>query len=123
MLPAKLVFWPVDSVQRAEDAGNLIQNVVPAIRQAAGMVENITKSCSEQVNGAEQIKDAVIQLNQITQQNSAASEEASAASDELSSQAKKMQEMVNQFKLKEDTSGLRDEFGSTKRIAYHPAGF
>ena len=112
-----------DSVQRAEDAGNLIQNVVPAIRQAAGMVENITKSCSEQVNGAEQIKDAVIQLNQITQQNSAASEEASAASDELSSQAKKMQEMVNQFKLKEDTSGLRDEFGSTKRIAYHPAGF
>ena len=113
-----------DSVNRAEDAGNLIQNVVPAIREAAEMVENITHSCSEQVNGAEQIKDAVIQLNQITQQNSSASEEASAASEELSSQAQKMQRMVNQFKLKEDEnrSHHRDQ-DSAKRIDYRPMNF
>lgn len=108
-----------DSVTRAEHAGNLIQNVVPAIREAANMVENITHSCSEQVNGAEQIKDAVVQLNQITQQNSAASEEASAASDELSSQAQQMQEMVNQFKLSEDDSAARYHHkDTTKRIGY-----
>ena len=113
-------------MKRAEDAGNLIQNVVPAIREAATMVENITQSCSEQVNGAEQIKDAVIQLNQITQQNSAASEEASAASDELSSQAQKMQQMVNQFKLKEDERASHhrnQDHDSAKRIDYRPTNF
>ncbi|MEW6234611.1 MAG: methyl-accepting chemotaxis protein [Candidatus Omnitrophota bacterium] len=88
-----------ESVAQAENAGKLIQEVVPAIRNAAQLVQEIAASCAEQSSGAEQIRTAIGQLDQITQSNSATSEEAASASEELSSQAMAMQEMVSQFKI------------------------
>lgn len=90
-----------NSVAQAENAGNLIQQVVPAIQQAAELVQEITATCSEQSNGAGQIQSAVMQLDQVTQQNSATSEESASASEELSAQAQAMMEMVSRFRIDE----------------------
>ncbi|MFH1737916.1 MAG: methyl-accepting chemotaxis protein [bacterium] len=91
-----------NSVQGAEEAGQLIQRIVPDIQKTAELVEEITMACQEQSSGANQIREAVSTLDQVTQQNSATSEETAAASEELSSQAQVMQEMVSRFKIGSD---------------------
>lgn len=91
-----------NSVAQAEKAGNLIQKVVPDIQQTAELVQEISAACTEQSTGAEQINQAVIQLDQVTQQNSASSEESAAASEELAAQAQNMQTMVARFRIGND---------------------
>ena len=88
-----------ESVFQAEKAGSLIQNVVPAIQDASERVKGINQSCDEQSNGANQIKNAILQLDEITRQNSATSEESASASGELTSQAQFLQEMIKRFHL------------------------
>ncbi len=87
------------SVKGAEQAGELIREIVPDIRKTAEYVEEITIACQEQSSGANEIRQAVGSLDQVTQQNSATSEETAAASEELSSQAQAMQDMVARFKI------------------------
>ncbi|MFH1743170.1 MAG: methyl-accepting chemotaxis protein, partial [bacterium] len=87
------------SVDRAEKAGQLIQQVVPDIQKTSELVEEITLASREQSSGANQIRETVSTLDQVTQQNSATSEETAAASEELSGQAQTMQEMVSRFKI------------------------
>ncbi len=94
-----------DSVVQAERAGNLIQNVVPAIKKAAEMVQEINMACNEQSNGATQIRQAIGQLDEVTQQNSAASEESASASEELASQAQFLQETVSRFRVSHNRKG------------------
>ncbi len=94
-----------NSVQAAEEAGQLIQQIVPDIQKTANMVEEITMACGEQSGGADQIRQAVATLDQVTQQNSSTSEETAAASEELSSQAQSMQEMVSRFKISTNGNG------------------
>ncbi len=88
-----------NSVSRAEEAGERIQKVVPAIQNASKLVQEITAACAEQSNGAAQIRSAVEQLDQVTQQNSATSEECASASEELSAQAQSLQNMIGRFKI------------------------
>ncbi len=88
-----------DSVDSAENAGNLIQEAVPAIQNASQLVQEIASACEEQSSGANQIRNAVTQLDQVTQQNSSTSEESASASEELSAQAQSLQQLVSRFKI------------------------
>ncbi len=95
------------SVERAERAGQIIQQVVPDIQKTSTLVEEITMACQEQSSGADQIRQAVTTLDQVTQQNSSTSEETAASSEELSGQAQNMQEMVSRFKIGTNGNGKR----------------
>ncbi len=88
-----------NSVVRAEKAGELIQKMVPDIQKTANLMEEINMSCQEQSSGANQIRQAVNALDQVTQQNSASSEETASASEELDAQAQILQELVAKFKI------------------------
>ncbi len=105
-----------DSVKQAENAGELIRNVVPAIQKSAEWVQDITAACEEQSNSANQINNALKQLDQVTQQNSATSEESASASEELSTQAQSLQDMINQFKI---GNGHRN--GNGHSFQHHPS--
>ncbi len=89
-----------DSVQRAEAAGQVIQNLVPSIQKASEMVVKIAEACEKQANESEQITNAVEQLDEATQQNSATSEESASASEELSSQAQMLSSLINRFRIR-----------------------
>ncbi|MFH1737912.1 MAG: methyl-accepting chemotaxis protein, partial [bacterium] len=83
----------IDGLSRSsEDLGAKIKNT-------ARLVQEIAAACAEQSCGSDQIRQAVVALDTVTQQNSATSEETAAASEELSSQAQAMQEMVARFKI------------------------
>lgn len=87
------------SVSVAEQAGQLLEKLVPDIQRTAQLVQEISAASAEQTTGTEQINMALQQLDQVIQQNAAASEEMASSAEELSSQAQSMAATVSYFKL------------------------
>jgi methyl-accepting chemotaxis protein len=89
------------SVKVAERAGDLLAKILPDVQRTSELVQEISAASREQDTGAQQINKAVLQLDQVIQQNAAAAEETSSTSEELASQAQAMQEMIAFFKIEE----------------------
>jgi methyl-accepting chemotaxis protein len=88
-----------NTLKTAQEAGEMLQRLVPDIKRTAELVEEITAACREQDVGASQINQAIQQLDKVTQQNASASEEVSATSEELSTQAELLQSTIAYFRL------------------------
>jgi methyl-accepting chemotaxis protein len=93
-----------DTVKASQEAGVMLTQLVPGIKRAAELVEEISAASREQDVGATQINQAIQQLDQVTQQNAAASEEVSSTSEELSAQAERLQEVISFFRIDLDSS-------------------
>lgn len=87
------------NVQLAERAGQLLNEMVPAITKTSELVQEIAAASIEQSGGLGQVNSAMNQMSQITQQNAAASEELAATSEEMSGQARHLQQLVAFFKV------------------------
>ncbi|RZL03060.1 MAG: HAMP domain-containing protein [Rubrivivax sp.] len=87
------------SVELAETAGHLLDQMVPNIKKTSDLVQEITAASEEQSSGVSQINSAVGQLSQTTQQNASSSEELAATAEEMSSQAEQLQQAMSFFKL------------------------
>lgn len=85
------------SVEVAEKAGTMLNEMVPDIQRTAELVQEISASSKEQDTGADQINKAIQQLDQVIQQNASASEEMASTSEELSSQAAQLQDSIAFF--------------------------
>ncbi len=96
----------VDSVDIAQQAGSLLDQIVPNIQKNAQLVQEIAAASQEQNAGAEQINAAIQQLNQVVQQNAAASEEMASTSEELANQAVRLQETISYFRLDENNTSF-----------------
>ena len=94
-----------DTVKAAQEAGEMLQRLVPDIRKTAELVSEISAACREQDVGASQINEAIQQLDKVTQQNAGASEQMSATSEELAAQAEELQTSIAFFRT--DTTGGR----------------
>ncbi|WP_420265884.1 methyl-accepting chemotaxis protein [Candidatus Magnetominusculus dajiuhuensis] len=92
------------SVSIAEQAGTMLNKLVPDIRKTADLVQEITAASNEQNTGAEQINKAIQQLDQVIQQNASAAEQMASTSEELSSQSEQMQATIAYFKTGEGTT-------------------
>jgi methyl-accepting chemotaxis protein len=88
-----------DTVKASQEAGVMLTQLVPGIKRAAELVEEISAASREQDVGASQINQAIQQLDLVTQQNASASEEVSSTSDELSAQAERLQEVISFFRI------------------------
>jgi methyl-accepting chemotaxis protein len=89
----------VTSVGMAEKAGRLLDEIVPATKNTADLVQEITVASEEQTTGVAQINTAMNQINQITQQNASASEELAATAQEMSGQAAQLQRVMGFFRI------------------------
>ncbi|MFJ3044447.1 methyl-accepting chemotaxis protein [Herbaspirillum chlorophenolicum] len=87
------------SMELAERAGGLLDNMLPAIQRTADLVDDISFSAREQNSGLVQINVAIGQISQAAQLNAAASEELSATSEEMSTQALNLRELMRYFSL------------------------
>ena len=88
-----------DSVGLSEQAGALLDEIVPSIQKAADLVQEINAASDEQASGVGQINNAMEQLNKITQQNASSSEQLAATSEEMSGQAEQLAQLMSFFKL------------------------
>jgi methyl-accepting chemotaxis protein len=93
------------SVELAERAGSLLDQMVPNIRKTSDLVQEITAASEEQSAGVGQINAAVSQMSQTTQQNASSSEELAATAEEMSSQAEQLQQAMAFFRLDGSAGG------------------
>jgi len=87
------------SVEVAENAGEMLNRIIPDIQKTAELVQEIAESSNEQDAGANQINAAIQQLDGVIQQNASASEEMASTSEELSGQSQAMQSTMGFFKI------------------------
>ena len=86
-------------VQLVEQAGSAMGDIVASVRRVTDIIGEITAASGEQSQGIGEVNTAVIQLDQMTQQNAALVEESSAAADSLRDQAVLLTDVVGGFKL------------------------
>ncbi|MBN2890666.1 MAG: cache domain-containing protein [Bacteroidales bacterium] len=83
----------------SKEAGEKLNKIIPEIIKSAQLVENIIVANREQSTSIESINNAILQLVEITNENSAASEEMSASAEELEAQAEQLKETISIFKI------------------------
>ncbi len=83
----------------ATTAGKDMDAVIAAIGRVASIMGDIRGATREQSDGVNQVKDAIVQLDEVTRQNSQMVEEASAATGVLDLQAQAVAKALEVFKL------------------------
>ena len=90
----------VDNGSRlVEQAGSTMSEVVASVRRVTDVVAEISAASHEQSDGIEQINQAIVQMDEVTQQNAALVEQAAAAAQSLQEQSVRLSETVGVFKL------------------------
>ncbi len=88
-----------DSVEIAEKAGERLDELVPRIRKASELTQEVSAASSEQAAGVSQMTKAVSSVDQVTQRNASAAEELASAAEELSAQASTLHQLAAYFKF------------------------
>ncbi len=93
-----------DSVDKVEvgaklvdEAGNTMDEIVTAVKQVTDIMAEIATASMEQSSGIGQVSQAIIQMDEVTQQNAALVEEAAAAAESLEEQADNLSVSVSVF--------------------------
>jgi methyl-accepting chemotaxis protein len=98
-----LIGASVDKVEAGSrlvaDAGSTMGEIVASVQRVTDMIGEITAAASEQSEGIGQVNTAVVQLDQMTQQNAALVEQSSAAAESLKDQAARLAQVVGTFRL------------------------
>ncbi len=95
-----------DSVSKVEsgttqvnEAGASMREILSAIKRVSDLIAEISAASDEQTSGIEQVNQAIIQMDDVTQQNAALVEEAAAAAESLEEQAQSLARAVSVFQL------------------------
>jgi methyl-accepting chemotaxis protein len=87
------------SAAAAKEIKELIADSVDSVRRVSDVITEITEAGREQAMGIEQVNQAIIQMDGVTQQNAALVEQAAAAADSLQEQAAGLAQLVSRFVL------------------------
>jgi len=79
------------------DAGRAMQDVVTSIGNVTEVVNEIAAASREQSTGLQEISHAIVQMDEVTQQNAALVEQAAAAAQSLQDQAQDLRKAVDIF--------------------------
>jgi methyl-accepting chemotaxis protein len=95
-----------DSVKKVEDgsvlvtqSGQTLEKIVISVKKVSDIVGEIADASREQASGIEQVNHAVLQMDQITQQNAALVEEAAAASQTMAEQVHGLNELLARYQV------------------------
>ncbi|MEJ0039082.1 MAG: methyl-accepting chemotaxis protein [Gammaproteobacteria bacterium] len=97
-----------DSVKKVEDgsvlvtqSGQTLDQIVSSVKKVSDIVAEIAAASREQSSGIEQVNRAVMQMDEMTQQNAALVEEATAASQSMADQARDLNQMMSRYRIDE----------------------
>ncbi len=98
-----------NSIKTVENGSVLAQRTSEALEEirsgaikSADIVGEIATSSNEQAQGIAQINEGLVQIDKVTQTNTASAEESASASEELSGQAAQLKNMIARFTIMED---------------------
>ena len=108
-----------DSIAKVKHGSGLVEDTAKALGVISEMIDkinglsaNISDASNEQASATSQIDDALTQVSQVVQTNSATSEECASASEELSGQARGLEIALSRFKLKDGNGGSDFSIGN-----------
>ena len=90
-------------------SGETLQQIVTSVKKVSDIVAEIAASSLEQSAGIEQVNKAVMQLDELTQQNAALVEEASAASQSMADQARGLNGTLSRYRVGGDAGNAMTE--------------
>jgi methyl-accepting chemotaxis protein len=98
-----------DSVRKVQDgsllvtqSGQTLEQIVSSVKKVSDIVAEIAAASREQSAGIEQVNRAIMQMDELTQQNAALVEQATAASQGMADQARELNEMMARYRVLRD---------------------
>jgi methyl-accepting chemotaxis protein len=95
-----------DSVQKVADgsvfvsrSGQTLEQIVASVKKVSDIVAEIAAASREQSLGIAQVNRAVLQMDELTQQNAALVEQATTASQSMAHEAHALHEMMGSYRL------------------------
>ncbi|HTY94468.1 MAG TPA: methyl-accepting chemotaxis protein [Steroidobacteraceae bacterium] len=88
-----------DSSTLVTQSGTTLNDILVSVKKVADIVAEIAAASREQSAGIDQVNEAVMQMDGMTQQNAALIEEASAASGAMAEQANRLVETMSGYRL------------------------
>jgi methyl-accepting chemotaxis protein len=111
-----------DSVQKVEDgtvfvsrSGQTLEQIVTSVKKVSDIVAEIAAASREQSAGIAQVNRAVLQMDELTQQNAALVEQVTTASQSMAHEAQGLHEMMGGYQL-----GGATETAPAQRAATNP---
>ncbi|GGC66961.1 methyl-accepting chemotaxis protein [Undibacterium terreum] len=99
----KLIGASVDSIKAGsilvDETGRTMNEIVGSVQQVMSIMEEITLATKEQSTGIDQVNQAVMQMDEVTQQNAAMVEEAASAAASLAEQTIRLAQAVSVFQI------------------------
>jgi len=99
-----------DSVRKVEDgsvlvtqSGQTLEKIVASVKKVSDIVAEIAAASREQSSGIEQVNRAIMQMDELTQQNAALVEEATAASQAMAEQVRGLNHMLDRYSVNESS--------------------
>jgi methyl-accepting chemotaxis protein len=86
-----------------DESGKALSDIGTAVKRVTDVVAEIASASQEQAAGIEQVNKAVVQMDEVTQQNAALVEEAAAASEAIVEQARTLSELVARYRVGNET--------------------
>jgi methyl-accepting chemotaxis protein len=106
-----------DSSTLVTQSGTTLNDILVSVKKVADIVGEIAAASREQSAGIEQVNEAVMQMDGMTQQNAALIEEASAASGAMAEQANRLVETMSAYRLGNPLGGA-DPSGRRSKMRF-----
>lgn len=98
-----------EGTQLVNESGNTLEEIVGAVKRVSELIAEIAAASQEQSTGIEQVNKAIMQVDEMTQQNAALVEQAATASRTMGDQAHHLNELVGVFKTDTNHGSKRPE--------------
>jgi methyl-accepting chemotaxis protein len=98
-----------EGTKQVETAGATMQEIVSSVKHVADIIAEISAASQEQSAGISQVNDAIIRMDDTTQQNTALVEQAAAAAESLMEQADELMNTVSVFSIEGSTESQRNK--------------
>lgn len=93
-----------EGTKQVETAGETMQEIVSSVKRVSDIIGEIASASLEQSAGIAQINEAIIKMDDVTQQNTALVEEAAAAAESMMEQAEELMNAISVFTIDEESS-------------------
>ncbi len=109
------------TVDASEKAGQMLERLLPSIQRTSDLVQEISAATHEQNIGADQINQAIRELDAVIQQNAASATEAASVSQSLADQAAQLRGAIAYYRTGDDAPPDAAALAAPARAATPPA--
>jgi methyl-accepting chemotaxis protein len=86
-----------EGTKQVENAGNTMQEILTSVKRVSELIGEIAAASQEQSLGIAQVNEAIIKVDDVSQQNSALVEKAAAAAESMLQQVDELMNAVSVF--------------------------